>query len=169
MQGNTIATGRRVKREGREPDALHRLRQLLLSLLVFSIAGTVVELFLLGHTESVWQWMPIVLLGIGMIATIAVLVKPGWASITSLRAIMLFFVASGLVGLYLHYRGNVEFELEMRPGLHGLDLFRRAISGATPSLAPGTMTQFGLLGLALTYRHPSMRRSDGPSPQPENS
>jgi hypothetical protein len=54
----------------------------------------------------------------------------------------------------------VEFELEMYPGLSGLELFREAMKGATPALAPGTMTILGLLGLAYTYglaptNHPS--------------
>jgi hypothetical protein len=35
-------------------------------------------------------------------------------------------------------------------------LFREALSGATPALAPGTMVQFGLLGLLYTYRHPRL-------------
>ena len=30
------------------------------------------------------------------------------------------FVVSGVVGLWLHYQGNAEFELEMYPSLQGL-------------------------------------------------
>ena len=67
----------------------------------------------------------------------------------------ILFVLSGVVGLWLHYHGNVEFELEMYPGLAGFELFRESVTGATPTLAPGTMLELGLLGLLYTYRHPA--------------
>jgi len=139
------------------------LRRFLLALLVFGMVGTVAELFLLGHTESVSQWIPIVLLGIGLLTAIALAARPGALTVRALQATMLAFVASGLAGLYLHYRGNAEFELEMRPALHGFELFRESLGGATPSLAPGTMVQFGLLGLALTFRHPALLRKRRPA------
>ena len=71
---------------------------------------------------------------------------------------MAAFVIAGVAGVILHYRGNAEFELEMHPAVRGFDLFRDAMMGATPALAPGTMAQLGLLGLASTYRHPRLRR-----------
>jgi hypothetical protein len=73
---------------------------------------------------------------------------------------MAVFVAAGFAGVLLHYRGNAEFELEMRPSLAGSELFWKAVKGATPALAPLALTQLGLLGLASTYRHPLLRRSD---------
>jgi hypothetical protein len=69
-----------------------------------------------------------------------------------LRLLMLLFVLSGLVGLALHYKGNVEFEREMYPTLAGWQLFKQAMTGATPALAPGTMSLFGLLGWLYTFR-----------------
>lgn len=134
------------------------LRGFLLALLAFGMVGTLAELFLLEHTESVSQWIPIALLGIGLIAALALAMRPAPSTVRALQATMLAFVASGLAGLYLHYRGNAEFELEMRPALHGFELFRESLGGATPSLAPGTMVQFGLLGLILTFRHPALHR-----------
>ena len=65
---------------------------------------------------------------------------------------MLLFVLSGLVGIYLHLRANIEFELEMYPSLAGVELVREAFTGALPTIAPATMTHLGLLGLASTYR-----------------
>jgi hypothetical protein len=93
----------------------------------------------------------------------------GWRAITrgpaSLRvfqATMLLFVISGFAGLFLHYQGNVDFELEMYPSLRGWALFRKAIKGTTPpTLAPGTMIMLGLIGLAYTYRHPVSSKSAG--------
>jgi hypothetical protein len=139
------------------------LRGSLLALLVFGMVGTLVELFLLGHTESVSQWIPIVLLAIGLLTAIALAMRPAPLTVRALQATMLAFVASGLAGLYLHYRGNAEFELEMRPALHGFELFRESLGGATPSLAPGTMVQFGLLGLIVTLIHPALHAKRRPA------
>jgi hypothetical protein len=44
----------------------------------------------------------------------------------------------------------------MNPALAGFELVRESLSGATPALAPGTMIQLGLIGLAYTYRHPRL-------------
>ena len=74
----------------------------------------------------------------------------------------ILFVISGFAGLFLHYQGNAQFELEMYPSLKGLELFRKAIKGTTPpTLAPGTMIVLGLLGLAYTYRHPALLKPAG--------
>lgn len=116
-----------------------------------------VELLLLGHIEDAWQWVPVVLLGVGVLVTFWHLVRRDLGSLRVLQMLMLLFVVSGLVGLALHYKGNVEFEKEMYPDLAGWQLFSQAMTGATPSLAPGTMVQFGLLGLLYTFRHPMLR------------
>ena len=67
---------------------------------------------------------------------------------------MLLFVAAGIVGVYLHYQSNVEFELEMNPAAAGWELIRESLTGAMPALAPGTMVHLGLIGLLYTWRHP---------------
>ena len=76
---------------------------------------------------------------------------------------MALCVVTGAVGILLHYRGNVEFELERDGSIRGLRLFWEAIRGATPALAPGALSQLGLLGLAYTYRHPSLSTSNDTS------
>jgi hypothetical protein len=133
------------------------LRTLLLITLLVSLIGTTVELLLLEHFEDVWQWAPIVLMA-------ASLLTLGWfalarapASLNVLRGLMVLSALSGLVGVLLHYRGNVEFELEMYPDLSGWKLFKDAMMGATPALAPGAMLQIGLVGLAWTFRHPAFK------------
>jgi hypothetical protein len=140
------------------------IQNLLSLIFVIGACGSCLELFLLEHTENTWQWIPIVLIG-------GSLVVQGWhriaktpTSVRVLQAVMLLFVVSGFVGLSLHYKGNVEFEQEMYPSLKGLDLFVKAIKGATPALAPGTMIQLGLLGLAFTYRHPVLTNSNDHEP-----
>ena len=75
------------------------------------------------------------------------------------QALMVLYLLIGLLGVYLHYRGNVEFALERYPTLSGLKLMWKALRGATPALAPGALAQLGLLGLVYTYRHPALNGS----------
>ena len=132
-------------------------RVLLLALFAFGVVGSGVELLLLEHTEDVWQLAPLILMGLSLPAMVWLALDQRRVSVRVFQAMMLLYVASGLIGLYLHYRGNVEFELEMYPGLSGMALFWEALKGATPSLAPGTMLVLGLLGLLYTFRHPALR------------
>lgn len=139
---------------------LPTLRRILMAILVLGLLGAGVELILLEHTEELWQWVPLVLIPLGLVACAAVTVRPGRRTVWTFRGLMALFVIAGGLGVYRHYKGNVEFELEMRPDMAGLELFREAMMGATPALAPGLMAQLGLLGLALTYGHPSLARRD---------
>lgn len=130
------------------------IRRAILAVFLLGVVGVLGELFLLPHTEDAWQWVPIVLLGLSLLVLAVHGLAPGKGTVRAFQGVMVLFVVSGLLGLVLHYRGNVEFELEMQPDASGLALFWKAITGATPALAPGTMTQFGLLGLLYTYQHP---------------
>jgi hypothetical protein len=131
------------------------LRKLLLVTLIVSVAGTLIELLLLEHFEDAWQWAPIALLGGALVTLAWYALQRGPTSLNVLRGLMVLCMASGLVGLLLHYKGNVEFELEMYPDLSGWKLFKDSMMGATPALAPGAMLQIGLVGLAWTFRHPA--------------
>ena len=141
------------------------LRRLLLGLFLFGVLGTAVELVLLEHTEGFWQWVPLALIALALLPLAWFAVSPGAAPLRVFRGFMIAFLASGITGLVLHYLGNVEFELEMYPSLAGPELFWKAITGATPALAPGTMILFGLLGLAYAWRHPGLALHDGHTPQ----
>ena len=140
------------------------MRTLLLALVAIGAAGLEVELLLLEHYESAWQFTPLVLLGVVLVGAALVWRRPSPSTVRFFQAVMLLCVVAGVVGVFLHYRGNVEFELEREP-LHGLRLFWEAIRGATPALAPGAMAQLGLLGLVYSYRHPALRR-DSPVQSP---
>lgn len=130
----------------------------MLALLAFGVAATNVDLLLLAHYEDVAQWTPLVLSSGAMVVI-------GWhaaaGSVVSVRALQLMmvgFVAAGLVGVVLHYRGNMEFQLEINPEQSAWELFSRVMTAkAPPALAPGAMAQLGLLGLLSTYRHPALR------------
>lgn len=133
----------------------------LLAILILGTAGTVVELLLLKHTDGFWQVVPLGLLGVALAVLVAHAIAAGAATVRALQGVMLLFLVSGAAGMFLHYRGNVEWELERMASLSGFDLFKHAVMGATPTLAPGTMVQLGLVGLLYTYRHPAIRRSVG--------
>ena len=137
-------------------DALETLRRFLLLLLLIGMAVTLAELWLLEHTEGWQQWIPFAVLGLGFLSGLIVLVRPARANVRLFQAVMSVCIAAGVLGLYLHYHGNAAFELEMVPALAGRELFWKAMGGATPALAPLAMAQFGLLGLACTYRHPRL-------------
>lgn len=132
------------------------LRQLLLALLFIGIAGLAAELVLLRHTDSLTQWIPHVVLIAGFAGTAAVYFRPGSATLRVFQAVMALFIVAGILGLYLHYRGNVEFALERDPSLTGARLIWKALRGATPALAPGALAQLGLMGLVFTYGHPAL-------------
>lgn len=136
------------------------LRRLVLAILMLGIVGAGAELILLKHTEDVWQWVPLVLFAMALPGAGWLLVAPGVVSIRVFQGFMVLFCASGFVGQWLHFKGNVAFELEMYPSLSGFELVWEALGGATPSLAPGTMTLLGLLGLAACFRHPGLDSAD---------
>ena len=46
----------------------------------------------------------------------------------------------------------------MYPAMGGLELVQKTLTGATPVLAPGSMTLLGLIGLTHTYKHPCLDR-----------
>ena len=133
-------------------------RRILLAILLVGIAGLSTELLLLAHVEDVYQFIPVVLNGAGLVVAVLIVTRPSLATVRLFQSVMALFVISGAVGVLLHYQVTVEFQLEMDPSLSGLALFRKAIvAKAPPALAPGAMTQLGLIGLAYTFRHPALQ------------
>lgn len=139
---------------------LSALRRFLLILLFVSVPGTLAELVLLGHTEDTWQFVPIVLLALSIPVIAWHWISPTRVSLRALQGTMLLFVASGGLGVILHYKGNVEWELESDAAMGGFTLFREAMMGAVPSLAPGTMALLGAVGLVYAFRHPALGITD---------
>jgi Kef-type K+ transport system membrane component KefB len=133
------------------------LRRLLLALVMAGTLGLGAELFLLEHFESAWQWAPLGVLAFLFAAGLAMGLRPSRSAVRVFQLASVLAVAAGLVGLYLHYRGNAEFELESDAAIRGMALAWEALRGATPALAPGAMVQLGLLGLILAHRHPAVR------------
>ena len=117
------------------------------------------ELFFLEHTESLWQWLPLIALGAGILSGLVAAISPRRSTIRPFRMLMFAFLIVGLLGVLLHYQGNVEFALERDPSLSGLPLVWKVLRGATPALAPGTLAQLGLLGFIFSWRHPALREN----------
>jgi hypothetical protein len=142
----------------RELETLASIRKLLLGALVIGVMGTIGELILLRHIDKPAQWIPVVVLVSALPVLIWHASSPSPTSVRLLQGLMALFLILGVVGVGLHYDGNVEFERELHPGERGWEFIRKTVAGATPVLAPGSMVLLGLVGLAHAYRHPSLDR-----------
>lgn len=138
------------------------LRALILAVFVFGSLGLSAELLLIEHTASTEQWIPFALLMLGLASVALLAVHPGAIQLRTFRIVMLLFIGAGLLGVYYHFAGNVEFALERDPSLTGLALVWKTLGGATPTLAPGAMAQLGLLGLIYAFRHPAAGGGSAP-------
>ena len=135
------------------------LRQLVLALVFIGMVGLEIELALLRHADSFSQLIPHIVLLIGLLATVLAYLRPSVATLRAFQAIMWLFVVIGVLGLFLHFKGNLEFATERDPSLSGFRLLWKVLRGATPALAPGALSQLGLLGLIYTYKHPVLALS----------
>ncbi|HYB96893.1 MAG TPA: hypothetical protein VEC39_18115 [Vicinamibacterales bacterium] len=134
-------------------------RRILLGILLLGVSGVTIELLLIGHNEDAVQAIPLALTAATFVTATLVALEPSAASIRLFQAVMVLMAVSAAVGMYLHFEVNMEFQLEMDPSLQGIDLFRKAILAKTPpALAPGTMMQLALIGLAYTFKHPATGR-----------
>jgi hypothetical protein len=142
-------------------ETLDVVRRVLLAILLIGLVGTTTELLLLKHDDGPAQFIPLALIAVAFVAIAWHEVHRRAASLRLFQITMVLFVAAGLLGMYLHYRANVEFAREVDPAIAGRALLMKAITAKTPpALAPGSMSQLGLIGLAYAYRYP-LRRRDG--------
>jgi hypothetical protein len=135
----------------------YSLSQMILAIVLLGIVGLIAELLLLEHFDSATQLIPLISLGAGLATTIAAARRPTPVTLRVFSVVMIVFVLAGILGLVLHFKGNVEWALERHPDLGRMTLIWEALTGATPALAPGALAQVGLLGLAWSYRHPALR------------
>ena len=148
-------------------DTLVLLRGWLMLVLIAGLLGTGVELLLLKHTDGIWQLAPLVLIAVALVVVAWCLVVRSRLSVRALQGTMSLLVLSGVVGMIQHFRGNVAYERDSNPSLSGAELYRSAVQGSTPSLAPGAMIQLGLIGLLIAFRHPGLARSKRDESPPE--
>ena len=127
---------------------------MLLAVFLLGALGTGIELVLLEHYSELAQLIPPGLILGGLVVLAMWFLSGVPAVLRVFQVSMLLFVLAGVLGIYLHFDSNVEFELEMNPSAAGWPLIWASLTGAMPALAPGTMVQLGLVGLLYTYRHP---------------
>ena len=137
------------------------LRKMLLTIFLLGALGTGIELVLLEHYAELAQLIPLGMILSGLVVLAMWFLSGAPAILRVFQVSMLLFVLAGVVGIYLHYDSNVEFELEMNPTAAGWSLIWASLAGAMPALAPGTMVQLGLVGLLYTYGHPDLAGSGG--------
>jgi hypothetical protein len=112
---------------------------------------------LLEHYEDEWQLVPLVLLGLSAVVLIWHWLSAARAALRVFQLAMVLCLTSGAAGIVLHYRANMEFQLEIDPAIGHTELFWKVIRAkAPPALAPGVMVQLGLFGLLFTYQHPAL-------------
>lgn len=137
------------------------LRRVLLWIVGLGSIGLIIELLLLGHFEEWRQWLPLVVLGLGLGGCALLALRPRIALVQAFRWLMVATVVTGVVGIWLHFAGNRAFEIEMDAAQGGWLLAWHSLRGATPALAPGAMVQLGLTGLLYTWRHPALAQTAG--------
>lgn len=143
--------------------ALARVHRGLMWVLLLGLVGLEVELFLLKHTDGIWQILPMALLGAGLVIVAWYASRRSALSARAFQGAMWLYIASGVVGTFLHFKGNVAYEQESNPGLSGRELYQGAVQGSTPTLAPGAMIQLGLLGLIVVFSGNRLRGVDAAS------
>jgi hypothetical protein len=131
---------------------VERLRLWVLGVLVLGLIGTVVELILLEHYEQALQFVPLVLIALGVVVLVWHAVKKDTASLRALQIVMGLFVLAGFAGMAAHFNGSAEYQLELNPEMSNWELLEKILHAkAPPLLAPGMMMQMGLLGLAYAF------------------
>jgi hypothetical protein len=131
---------------------VERLRLWVLGVLVLGLIGTVTELILLEHYEQALQFVPLVLIVLGVAVLIWHAMSKDTASLRALQIVMGLFVLAGFAGMAAHFNGSAEYQLELDPDMSTWDLLEKILHAkAPPLLAPGMMMQMGLLGLAYAF------------------
>jgi hypothetical protein len=141
-------------------DAAIPLRRLALALTAFGLVMTTVDLVFLEHYEEAVMLAPLAVNAVALAAVVLHAIGGSAATVRILQFAMLALLVTSAVGVVLHYRGSLEFQIDMDPTLSASELFWKVMHmKAPPTLAPGALAQLGLLGLLATYRHPALRRA----------
>lgn len=145
-------------------DVLPLIRRGVLAVLVFGCVGLIGELVLLEHYGEFTQLPPLLLCAAMIVAVIAHWIGNGARSVRALQVVALMMVLSGAMGVYFHGEENLEHAREdaeeYSEPTSGSDFWMSVVKGDAPTLAPGTMIQFGLLALLFAYRHPALKRPE---------
>ena len=80
------------------------MRRLLLLILIFGLVGTDAELLLLQHTKSLWELIPVVLIGTALVIVMWHAIAWHAASIRAMQGVMGLFLLAGVAGIALQQR-----------------------------------------------------------------
>ena len=135
-----------------EDHRLSTITAVILGVLLLGFGGLLAELALVAHFEDLAQWIPIGLLAAGLVVLAVDLgLARGW-TLRLVQLTMVLMVAAGGLGIYFHFHGSREFQLEMDPQMRGTTLVWHVLRAKSPpTLAPGSMVQLGILGLGYAY------------------
>lgn len=131
---------------------LSTISKVIVAVLILGMAGLLAELALISHYEDAAQVIPIALLAAGLLVVVAdMALRRSWTQVL-IQLTMVLIVAAGLLGVYFHFNGSREFQLEMDPQMRGTSLVWHVLRAKSPpTLAPGSMVQLGILGLGYAY------------------
>ena len=126
------------------------VQRLLLAIFIAGNLGTITELVFLEHYEDGWQLVPFAVALIGCTSAAWHASARNQRSQRWFRMVLVLFAISGVLGLALHFKGNLEFAREQDDALRGIALIWEVLTGATPALAPGMMAFLAAIGYAAT-------------------
>lgn len=130
---------------------LRRLRAFLLRLAAVLLVGSIVELVLAEHTESPSQLAAFALCSLGLLALATIWLRPCHRTVLALRIAMAVVAFGSLIGVGLHFWGNLELGRETQPNADAASLLVIALTGGVPLLAPGILAVAATLAAAATY------------------
>ncbi len=94
---------------------LSTITKVILAVLTFGMAGLLAELALIAHYEDATQWIPLALLAVGLVVVAAdVAFSSRWTQLV-IQMTMVLMIAAGVLGVYFHFNGSREFQVEMDP------------------------------------------------------
>ncbi len=136
---------------------LARLRRFLLVIAGLLLAGTILELWVINHTEEAIQWLPFILCGVGLVVVGAALLRPQRPVLIGVRWLMSVLIAGSVFGVIEHIESNLGFVLEIHPNATTEQILTGALGGASPLLAPAMLGLAAVLAIAATYYHPALK------------
>lgn len=126
------------------------LNGVIISAMLFILFGTAMELYLLGHYEDFYQLIPLVCIGSALLVFVILFFKRAIWVMRLFKIIIVLTALSGIYGIGLHLQANYEFEQELKPTASVWNLLAESLSGALPTLAPGSMIVLALIGYSYT-------------------
>lgn len=139
------------------------VRRILMATLVVGMAGITADLLLLNHVEDRTQLIPLAALGLTLLTLLAHAMVRSPATVRLIQLLMIALLLCGVLGVYLHFQGNAEFQRDIQPSIGGSELFWKSMRArAPPALAPLAFVQLALVGWAWTFRHPLLRHANQP-------